>query len=372
MTLWLAGLLVARGVLGQSAPPLPQWHLGPPRQSVGGEALPLHRVRRAAFLSGGEIVIADGGNTRVLIVSPAGVLLRSFGKSGSGPGDFQMLWDLAVIRDTILTYDTGLQRVSLWKPSGDFIQASSLAIDPGRMFTLRTFVSPSEFIITGRANRFSGLRGLYTDTVAIVKLDARTGVSSTLGRRAWEQQYFYPEAHGSQTYSTPFLGQALLAATTGRLLTVPLAGAEVEIARPDGSPGTTLPLPVSRRPFDRTLIDSYRDSMIRLNRRAGAGPANEARLRDMFGPDFPLPMHRPVIELISVVGKEVWLRAFPTGRATTTWYVVDAEHERLAGQLELPAGWRVLGGNERSVLVLQRDELDVESLVVFDVIREPR
>lgn len=371
VTLSLVAVLATPPAFGQSAPaPLPQWRLSAPRQSIGGESLGLHRVRGAGFLSDGRIVIADGGNTRVLIVSRNGALDRSIGRAGSGPGDFRMLWDLAVVRDTILTYDTGLLRISLWRPDGEFIRSVSLAVDPTRLWTLRAFSSPSEFIITTRQARTAGPRGLYTDTATVLRLDGRTGTTAILDRRAWEQQYFYPQSNGSTAYGTPFLGRALLATAATRVILVPLASARVEILRRDGSRGPSLLLPVPPQPFARSLIDAFRDSLVRLTRKSNPqGSASELRLLDVFGSSFPLPVHRPVVEFASAIGNEVWLRAFPTTAETAAYYVIDAARERLAGRLDLPAGWRVLGGNERSVLVLQRDSLDVESVVVYDVTR---
>jgi hypothetical protein len=65
----------------------------------------------------------------------------------------------------------------------------------------------------------------------------------------------------------------------------------------------------------------------------------------------------------------VWLRSIPdrAGR-TVTWYVLDVARGRLVARLELPRSWRVLGGDDHRVLVLRRDENDVEYVAVCTVV----
>jgi hypothetical protein len=101
-------------------------------------------------------------------------------------------------------------------------------------------------------------------------------------------------------------------------------------------------------------------------------PGAVERIGDVFGPSFPLPENRPVIERAQTVGDEVWLRRFPERGERTPWYVVDLELGRLVAAVDVPIGWRVLGGTGGRVLVLQRDPDGVESVVVYDVERSAR
>ena len=67
------------------------WEIGPePTVTIGaaeGEApYLLHSVRRAATLSDGRIVVADGASDEVRVFDPDGVHLVSWGGEGEGPG----------------------------------------------------------------------------------------------------------------------------------------------------------------------------------------------------------------------------------------------------------------------------------------------
>jgi hypothetical protein len=204
-------------------------------------------------------------------------------------------------------------------------------------------------------------------------MDAVRGSTLLIATRPWEHTFMYHQENASTGYLTPFLGSAHIAAVGTRALTVPLGAAHVEVGPIIGAPVHSVPLPVPRRAFDRTLIDAYRDSLIASTRRSTIPqPGAVERIRDVFGPSFPLPESRPVIELVRTVGNEVWLRRFPERGDRTPWYVVDLELGRLLAALDVPIGWRVLGGTGGRVLVLQRDPDGVESVVVYDVERSPR
>lgn len=355
--------------VGLAQTPIPEWRLSAPQLVIDGTTSSLHRVRGAAILSDGRIVIADAGNNRLLLHSGDGSLIRVLGREGTGPGDVQLIWDLAVLSDTILTYDTGLSRVSLWTPADGFVRSNSLAIVPGQILELRAFVTPNEFVVTRRVARTETSRGLYTDTVSVLRFQTSPQTMSHLERRSWDQRYFYPQENGSTTYATPFLGSAHVAVAGRHVVTVPLAGDEVVIRAFNERDSAVVQLPVSRRPFDRTLVNAYRDSLLRLTRQSTVPmPGAEQRIRDVFGPDFPLPRLRPVIESVKTVGDDVWFRTFDGTDSEITWYVLSPAAKRLVARLSLPATWRVLGGAGGKVLILKRDADGVESVSVHAIL----
>ncbi|CAG0926709.1 hypothetical protein PLCT1_00132 [Planctomycetaceae bacterium] len=370
----IIGLASATAVaqVGSAQTPIPEWRLSAQQLVIDGTISSLHRVRGAAILSDGKIVLADAGNNRLLLYSVDGAQIRVLGREGTGPGDVQLIWDLAVLSDTILTYDTGLSRVSLWTPTDGFVRSTSLASMPGQMLELRAFVTPSEFVVTRRTARAQSSKGLFTDTVSVLRFHASPQAISEIERRAWDQRYFYPQGNGATTYVTPFLGSAHVAVAGRHILTVPLAGAEVVIRAFDDGDTAVIQLPVSRRPFDRTLVNAYRDSLLRLRRQSTVPmPGAEQRIHDVFGPAFPLPRLRPVIENAKTVGADVWLRTFEGTGSAVDWYVINPSAKRLVARLSLPASWRLLGGTGGKVLILKRDADGVESVSVHAILRTP-
>jgi hypothetical protein len=134
-------------------------------------------------------------------------------------------------------------------------------------------------------------------------------------------------------------------------------------------------IPVRRRPFDRSSVTAYRDSLLGGGTSAAGGSASAERIRLVFGNRFPVPANAfaPAFERMTVVGPNVWIReaAAETG-PSSTWYVVEPVVGRVVARIETPREWRVLGGDARRVIVLVRDPDGVEAVRVYNVVGAPR
>ena len=378
MVLGLRAILVAAipsGALpGQE--PLPTWRLDGPDLTTAQSGVELHRVRAAASLPDAGIAIADHGNLRVLILSPTGDIRRAIGREGTGPGDFQSIFDLAVHGDTIVAYDAVSLRVSLFHISGARLGTVALSRVSGRVAELRGIMAGDSYVVTTRGKfAVEQETGLRRDTVPVLLLDGRSGGTRPLHRLEWRRSFVHVMRSGTVTassgYPAAFLGETVLTASAGRVIVVPLGTSRVEIIRRDASRATALTLPLPTREVDRAMVSAYRDSLLVGARRdIQRFPNGPIQISASFGEAFPVPQDGAVIRVARTVGSEVWLQAFPASRDTTAvWYVVDAVRERLVGRLVLPRRWEVLGGDTRRVLVLQRDELDVETVARYDIRR---
>ena len=94
-----AGVLITENPLPPEGSSL-GWEIGPkPTVKIGaaeGEAPHLlHDVKRAATLSDGRIVVADGASDEVRVFDPGGAHLVSCGGEGEGPGEFDALSGVA-------------------------------------------------------------------------------------------------------------------------------------------------------------------------------------------------------------------------------------------------------------------------------------
>ena len=75
---------------------IPGWEINPePSLSIGkaeGEApYLLHRIRRAATLSDGRIVVANGGSNELRVFDASGTHTATWSREGEGPGEFTSL-----------------------------------------------------------------------------------------------------------------------------------------------------------------------------------------------------------------------------------------------------------------------------------------
>ncbi len=91
--------------------------------------------------------------------------------------------------------------------------------------------------------------------------------------------YFFGESTGNTTYRTPFFGSTSYAVVAGTIVTVPLHSTEMSFLDPSkGDVIASLLLPLEEREFDRREIDRYRDALLET---AGDG-ASANRIRSAF------------------------------------------------------------------------------------------
>jgi hypothetical protein len=113
------------------------WMIGSsPTVDIGGGATAgPYRVVEATRLGDGRIVVASAGANALDLYSPTGEHLRTIGRPGGGPGEFQALfWVGRLPGDSIAAWDAALGRLSVFTSSGDFARsvtpATSLGLFP--------------------------------------------------------------------------------------------------------------------------------------------------------------------------------------------------------------------------------------------------
>jgi hypothetical protein len=70
----------------------------------------------------GRIYVLDSGNARVQVFDQDGRFLRTIGRSGQGPGEFQSASSIAVAGGRLLITDTWDRRLRIWNLEGELLQ----------------------------------------------------------------------------------------------------------------------------------------------------------------------------------------------------------------------------------------------------------
>ena len=93
---------------------------------------PFHFPTNVALGAGGEIYVADGyGNARVHQFTPEGVLVRSWGEPGSGPGQFHIPHGIAVAPNgRLYVADRENSRIQIFSPQGEFVDEWTDVVRP--------------------------------------------------------------------------------------------------------------------------------------------------------------------------------------------------------------------------------------------------
>ena len=79
--------------------------------------------------SQGRFYVADSGDARIAVFSPEGSYLRSIGRRGEGPGEFQAPRIQSIRNDIISVYDLLLRREVRYRTDGTLVDITSIPAD---------------------------------------------------------------------------------------------------------------------------------------------------------------------------------------------------------------------------------------------------
>jgi hypothetical protein len=89
--------------------------------SLEGPADAFGEIRGVALDRVNRLYVADDLNHDIRVFDADGQLVRVTGRQGEGPGEFKLPWVVAVDNaDTLIVWDQGLMRVSVFDPQGVF------------------------------------------------------------------------------------------------------------------------------------------------------------------------------------------------------------------------------------------------------------
>jgi hypothetical protein len=344
----------------------------------GDAAYQLDAVTGSARLSDGRIVVADGGSHQLRFFSAQGRHLATAGRKGGGPGEFQQLsWMGVAPEDTVLAWDAEARRLSMFTPDGRFARAvTPTGLNP--LFpSVEALMGDGSLVMTpGFDPATMGMRpeGEFRDTVVWLRVPPG-GPARELSRRPGTDA-FMSKSGGMMITDEVVFGRRLVLAGAG-----------------DGYyTGYT----------DRYEIE-HRDPAGRLRRlvRRSHEPvrATEADLNAYFAADakkeirgLPAEMRAAFEEMARTRRERIPHRDnFPAfaGLATDTegnlwveqygrpgdeqprWDVFDGEG-RWLGTVETPVGLRVHRIGPDWILGVEKDEMEVEHVRMYPLVKSAR
>ena len=356
--------------------PIPRWEVeATPRLSVGsneGEvATRLFRVADALRLADGGVLIADGGSGEIRHFGADGRHIRSFGGLGDGPGEFRRVSALSLgDADELVIYDRGLHRVTRYGIDGTFRGSYQVGLpeaDGRTLFPTRLLAQGATLVGREGQDLSSGPSlGVTRDTARWVRVhpasDSAEVIVSVPG--SWSVQF---EVQGQRFYRvaplTPRPSWDLQGAT---LYVSPGATFEIRVIDLDEGTQGIWRRSVQREQADEAVISSWEAGF----EQTAALPASERpRLLDFYDA-MPYPDSLPAYSD---------LHADPLGYLWAERFHHEYDPERLwdvysgvgefMGTVELPAGLWVLEIGEDYVLGIHYDDLGVEYVREYGLVR---
>ena len=323
----------------------------------------LNGVVGARLLEDGSLVVANGGNAEVLWFDGTGRPVRTVGRRGDGPGEYQKI--TAVLEGPaggVLVYDARHDRITALDENGQLVgthalSSGSLAVD---LVPLTVLSDGSVVAVQGEIRVFAS-GGAVRDSTPLLRSDS-TGVQvDTAGFWKGKEWYYARTSRGVARLPVGFGRDVAYAGRRGRAVLCSTDSLDVTVIGEDLQVVMRVRAPARSRPVSGADATAWQADL--SERMRTAPPEVQAMAKEI-----PAYETYPDIEGIGVSDHgAVWigLRSTP-GSKEDEWIVVSPDGRDIR-TTELPKGSRVLDVRGSNVAVLHRDRLDQEFVTVFRV-----
>lgn len=325
-------------------------------------------ITGAVRLTDGTTVVADAGSEEVRFFGPDGEHVATVGRAGGGPGEFTGLSGLG--KDAsggIWAYDFSLRRITWMDRTGGIIGMTSLGLEPAMLnavgalpdslFLLKQLWGAEE---TSEASR----TGLRRDPVAFVRFDPHGTLVDTVGLFPGREVYI-TEEDGRGVMSTPpfarnssttLLGDRLVVGTqdTFELLELDPEGTLLRLIRISGR----------EAPIGPEELESYIQGRLRT-----VPPEDRPGVRRSLQ-GMPVPESLPPYG--AVKGDEagnLWVGEWAMYPDLPERWEVFSPGGDWLGTVRTPRGFAPSDIGSDWVLGVERDELDVEYVALYRLIK---
>ena len=339
----------------------------------------LSRTGEVVIGPGGNMYVAQPGESTIKVYDRAGRFVRSIGRKGGGPGEFNSVGTIGFIGDTLFALSVSNQLMHLFRSDGTHLRSFRFpyaVINDSALYASRFTILFGPLLVDGSvlAHPRLGSTGAQSPPSPILRVTREGQVINVIARRS--------TAGGTLQLRQGNIALFMqLPFSTGDIFAVPPKGdALVLVSRYPPSTQKDTSFSVSRFGLDGATVFQrtihYRP--IRLERRQ-IDSMMVARLKDAgrgrFNPqDFlesaaqQLPKFKPpVTDVVAGSDGRVWIRREETG-GPAAWLVLDAQGNTIA-QLTLPATLTLKAADATHVWATITDELDIPYVVRYRIVQ---
>lgn len=364
----------------ESAAPLwsngTSWRLAErPRVTIGtadgAEEYQLSYVWDALYLGSGTIVVSNSGSSQLRFYDSAGGFIRSAGRQGAGPGEFDAMADLRMWRlpgGLVAVRDGAISRANLFDTAGAFVRTVTFTPpDTGvRPMTVGAFADGS-LLQTVYAHGENDQPGqVDRSSVRYLRYGLDGAPISTLARAESAPRYVHRAGSIIHQPYLPLTVEPAVAADSASILV--LRGGEPELERFDlgGKLAARIRWGAERRPVTPELFQRYVAADLE-----NTGNPQQKQLYELFYRlPLPLPKAVPAYKDLYVDDtRHIWVERYRLpGESRRVWDVLDPQG-RWLGPVELPGRFWLHRAGRRYLLGTQMDSLDVERIQLYDLNR---
>jgi hypothetical protein len=353
---------------------VPQWSLVEDLDLTAGlhmaDSPAFFRVAAVLSLPEDRVAVLDGGNREVMILSETGDLLEQFGREGDGPGEFRNPNSLVLVSpDSVGVYDTSHHRLSVFDRDGKLGRVITIEDVPNtsgfeKIFPLRG----GDFVLFTWGGFGTGQQqGVFRAEAECLRISAAGWKAGSYGLFPGSEVFI-----GNGSMGSPFFSANTHVATSGdRLIVGTAEETEWRAYGADGGLSTIVRWPDQERVISQQRVDALIEAI------ASRLPEDQRTQAASLFSQFPWSPRAPAYQdvLASDEG-EVWVGDYPDPTpaylelppSARRWLVFQLSGE-LKATLETPEGFRPLALGRGSVIGVFTDELGVQTLKKYLVVR---
>ncbi len=320
------------------------------------------RVRNAIRLTDGRVVVANSGTNEVRFYDADGHFLRSTGRTGQGPGEFERLTSVRGYRaDSLIAFDYWGRRVSVMDATGEIVRVTSLTMPAGSFRDLHALPGGAFLLHANTLAVMEEARGRIRIPAPLLKLNADGIVEDTVAVVPGFETYVFE----SGDVAPPFYHQAWVTAHDSRIYVGDGNSFEISVFDLAGDVRSVIRLPRYDQTVPASIRDSIRVAMLQQELPPEIRPTFEAMASS-------IPERRPAYSGITVdpLGF-VWVHGYVTSSGAPGprhCEIFDSTGVWL-GTVSLPDNFNLYQVGEDYVVGGYRDELGVETIRVLGLDR---
>ncbi|MFC1575795.1 hypothetical protein ACFL5A_04030 [Gemmatimonadota bacterium] len=336
--------------------------------AVGSPEYAFQDVRGAVGMPDGSIVVADRGAQHLQWYDSLGQHLRTLGRKGEGPGEFEgLIWCFRV-GDSVLAFDERLQRTVLFGPDGSQVRTVRLEGGPGMV---RGVFGDGSVLMSSVIDR-AGSRalGYQRPNRVVLRLDSQGRHLDSLptfpdDEVLIQQLRFGSGGSGFGLMPPPFGRKSVFAVRGNSFVAGAQNREEIGSYSSAGALQTLLRWPGEDRLVTQSLIDRRRENELGGIEDPDTRRRIEGLMADEVYPDS-LPAHGRI--LFDGAGN-LWVESYRMrGSGVVPWRVFDSQL-RWLGSVEVPQGLMVYEVGEDYLLGMSWDEMEVEYIKLFGLLK---
>ena len=329
---------------------LPDVDIG--RDTADQHQLFVSNLVSAHVLTDGRVVAAGWATKEIRVFDSTGTFLRTIGREGAGPGEFEVLgWMYVGAGDTLYTFEPSARRVQAFASDGTFLRFG-IVTSPrigGFPYSQGVFANGSLLMAAQPPSSVPRSPGVFRKVANLYRYRWSGGDLDSLGTAQMEERILEPGKNGLTEY-LPFGRTTLLAVAGSRMYVAPTDNFEVSVRNAEG-----LPIRLIRRSIEnQPVTKADGDAVIAARVKMGGAVYGEQIRRSLTS--VSLPSTKPACQnLVVTADGSIWVEHYnEPARGPTVVSVFDSTGA-LRGEVSLPVGFSLLQVGNGFVLGTWKD-----------------